>query len=354
VKLRVVLSLMLAGLAAGAWAQRAPQPPELQSGPPPSTGPMELDVVVTDKAGHPLPGLQQSDFTLSDNKQPTQIVSFHAFDSTTPPSEPTQVLIVVDEINTAFVAVSTERTQLHNLFTQNGGHLPYPTTLIFLTDQGLQQVNQPSSDGNEIDNLLRQQQGTLREIPRSAGFYGGADRMQISLQRLGALGMSAGKSPGRKLILWISQGWWLFDSPNVYPTEKDRKSYFSAIVGLSTILRDSRATLYAVDPLGTADAGAIRNVEWESFLKPVRASKNADPGDLALQVTATHTGGLVLYGSNDVASELSKCIADASAWYEITFNPQRADAPDTWHDIEVKVDKPGLKIRTSNGYYAGP
>jgi hypothetical protein len=38
----------------------------------------------------------------------------------------------------------------------------------------------------------------------------------------------------------------------------------------------------------------------------------------------------------------------------MTFDSQKADSPDTWHDIAVKVDKPGVKVRTLNGYYAQP
>jgi hypothetical protein len=37
-----------------------------------------LDVVVADRTGQTLPGLQQQDFTLLDNKQPQKITAFHA------------------------------------------------------------------------------------------------------------------------------------------------------------------------------------------------------------------------------------------------------------------------------------
>ena len=49
---------------------------------------MTLDVVVTDKSGRPLPGLQQQDFTLLDNKQPQKIVSFHAVEGGTATPDP--------------------------------------------------------------------------------------------------------------------------------------------------------------------------------------------------------------------------------------------------------------------------
>jgi len=43
------------------------------------TGPIYLDVMVTDKAGAPVSGLELKDFTLLDNNQPGKILSFQAF-----------------------------------------------------------------------------------------------------------------------------------------------------------------------------------------------------------------------------------------------------------------------------------
>jgi VWFA-related protein len=351
---RSVISLLMALLAGSLGAQNVPAPSEAPATPAAHPGPMDLDIVATDKDGHPIPGLQQSDFSLLDDNHPAAIQSFQAMGTAAGQNEPIQVIIAVDQVNTEFVALSTARPQLHTLLTQNGGRLPFPVTFVFLTDSGIQQVNQPSTDGNAVDAAVQKQQSTLRAISQSAGFYGGTDRLQISMKALYSLTTSIAPLPGRKLLLWISQGWWTFDNPDVYVSEQQRKSFFSAIVDLSATLREGRITMYAVDPWGTQDAGSFRNFQWQQFLKPVRDSKHANPGNLALQVLATQTGGLALFGSNNVASEISRCIDDGNTWYRITFEPQRADAPHTWHSLDVKVDKPGLKIRTRNGYYAEP
>jgi VWFA-related protein len=352
-KLRGVLYLLLA-VAGTTAAQNPVQAPAL--GPPAATqaGPMDLDVVVTDKAGHPVSGLQQGDFTLLDDKQPAAIKSFRAFDNTDPSTNPTQVILLVDEVNTTFSAISTERDQLQNFLLQNQGHLQFPVSMIFLTDTGMQSLNKPTTDGNALNNQLKQKQSQLRDITRSSGFYGAAERLQLSLQGLHTVAAAATNVPGHKLLVWISPGWPIMNNPDVYVSEKQQKSFFGVIVELSNALRQSRVTLYSVDPLGAAAAAQIRNAEWKDFVKPVRNASHADPANLALQAIATQTGGEVLYGSNDVASEISKFVQDGTAWYAMTFDPQRSDAPNTWHDLEVKLDKAGLKVRTRNGYYAGP
>src|ERR1039458_10120400 len=56
-----------------------------------------LDVAVTDKAGTPVTGLEQADFTLLDNKQPQKILSFHAVTAPTA-ADPVEVILVVDKI----------------------------------------------------------------------------------------------------------------------------------------------------------------------------------------------------------------------------------------------------------------
>jgi VWFA-related protein len=349
------LCLVLVCCGASALAQKPLDvPPVSTPAPAASSGPMTMDVVVTDKAGHVIRGLKQEDFTLLDNKQPATIRSFAAHEIDAPNSDPQALMLVIDDVNANFNTVSIVRTQIENFLRSNGGHLAIQTGVYMLTDSGLSQVTEISSDGNKLADVLHQKEGALHDIPRSAGFYGGEERLRISLNALAGLGDYLGHASGRKLVVWIGPGWPIFDNPNVLISPQQQRNFFSAIVGLSSTLREAGITLYAVDPLGTVDAASSRTFLWESFLKPVTKPTKSDPGDLALQVFATHSGGTVASGSNDITGEIEKCANDASAWYSMTFDPQRPDAPNTWHDLEVKVDKPGMKVRTINGYYAQP
>jgi len=74
---------------------------------------MTLDVVVADKSGRPVPGLQQQDFTLLDNKQAQKIVSFQAVQGGTATADPpVEVILLVDEVNTSFSYVATLLSKL--------------------------------------------------------------------------------------------------------------------------------------------------------------------------------------------------------------------------------------------------
>jgi VWFA-related protein len=81
---------------------------------------------------------------------------------------------------------------------------------------------------------------------------------------------------------------------------------------------------------------------------------DAQYAGLSLQVLSTQTGGLTLETNSDVTGEIAQCLADADSWYEITFDPLPADKPNKYHRIEVRVDQPGLVVRTRDGYYANP
>ncbi len=331
-------------------------PSAQRSDPHPEVGRrVTLDVVVTDKAGHPVPGLQQSDFTLLDDKQPQTITSFRAAEETGAAADPPlQVILLVDAVNTSYQGVVYQRNELIKLLQRDGGHLTLPMSLILLSDTSTQIQPTPSRDGNALVAALNANQSGLRIIGRSQGFYGGADRVQISIKGLEQLIAYETRQPGRKLLIWLSPGWPLLSGPNVQMTDKGRESIFNTVVGLSTSLREARITLYSVDPLGMSDAGSGRTFYYESFLKGVPSANKVDNGNLGLQVLAVQSGGRVLNSSNDIARLIATCLDDSKAFYTLTFDSPRADHPDEYHSLQIQIDKAKLTARTRTGYYAQP
>lgn len=111
--------------------------------------------------------------------------------------------------------------------------------------------------------------------------------------------------------------------------------------------------VYSVSPADSTSTGAY-TFTYQSFLKGVKSAKQADSGDLALKVLAVESGGRVLGPDNDLAGQIDSCIADANAFYTISFDPSKADRADEYHELKVQIDKPGLNARTSSGYYNEP
>ena len=153
-------------------------------------------------------------------------------------------------------------------------------------------------------------------------------------------------------MLWISPGWPLLSGPNVHLSAKQQEGIFATIVDLSTQLREARLTLYSIDSIG-ADENLTQVDYYQSFVKGVSETDQAQIGNLGLQVLATQSGGLAL-NSTGVTELLQQCIADTDAYYEISFASAPAERPNEYHHIEVRVTKPGLISRTRQGYYAQP
>lgn len=314
---------------------------------------ISLDVVATDSTGKAISGLQQQDFTLLDNNQPQKMASFEALQGATA-DPPVEVVLLIDLVNTTFSRVSYERQELDKFLRQNNGQLPYPTSLVVFSDTGTQVQPEPSRDGNKLADTLASANSALRIIGRSAGVYGAEERLQTSFTALNRLITYESGKPGRKMLIWISPGWPLLEGPNIEFSNKQQQAFFDWIAGFSNSLRTSRITLYAVDPLGAGEGSLLHAFYYQSFLKGVKNARQANSGNLALQVLAIQSGGRVLNSSNDLTSELNSCVADASAYYVMSFDSVPADHANEYHALTVKIDKSGLKARTNAAYYAQP
>ena len=264
------------------------------------------------------------------------------------------MVLVVDAVNVGLQSVSYERSELKRFLLQNGGKLAVPTSLIVFSDRGTEIQKTSSRDGNALATLYDQYETGLRIINRSQGFWGAAERFEMSLKTMNSFVEYEKTRPGRKLMVWFSPGWPLLSGPNIELTRKQEEHFFDSIVAASAGLRQARITLYSIDPLGLADAGGTRITYYKEFLKGVTSANRAMPANLSLQVLAVQSGGRVLNSSNDLTTELANCFSDAEAFYVLSFQSARADRANEYHAIALTVDKPGATARTRTGYYAQP
>jgi VWFA-related protein len=316
-----------------------------------------LDVVVTNKAGKPVSGLQPQDFTLLDNKKPVKIVSIRAVESRTAASDPVEVILFVDGVNTSFADVAIEEQAVEAFLKKNSGQLPGPTSIVLLSTTAAAMANTSSRDGNALIAALNQGRSGQLIAGGVHGYYGIDGSQQLSLYTLNRLADFEAAKPGRKLLIWISPGWPLLSGPDVASeglSSKEQQELFTSIVAFSDKLRQARIALYDIDPSGLADADELGTSFYGQFTKGVKSARQVQIGNLGLQVLAEQSGGRVLNSSNDVAGEIATCLADASAYYVLSFEGLAADGPNDYHALEIKIGKPGLTARARTGYYAQP
>jgi len=318
--------------------------------------PTILDVVVTDKADRPVAGLQASDFKVLENKQPRNVIGVRQVDGESPKADPPiQAYLLVDIVNTPFDSIATERKNIADYLKQRNGHLPVPTSLVFLTEPELKFQGQPTLDANVLLDNLEKNPPPQRAFAPQAGYQEWAQMREKGLQALNGLALKLRDVPGRKMVIWISPGWEAFANVSDQKSPKELEALFNYIVGISTMLRESRITLYNIDPYGAPrDLAEAGNDYYKAFLNGVSVPKQANNGDLMLQVVAAQTGGKVIYGSNNLAKMLDQCMADAQEFYILSYDAAPAKAANEYHGVQVQVNKPGLKVRTRTGFYAQP
>ncbi len=347
----LILMAVLCWMPVLAGGQKPATPPALrpEPGATPAQGLIQLDVVVTDKSGKPIAGLSQSDFTLLDNNHPASIVDFHAYGGAeAPPPQPVRVILLIDAVNLDFQDVAYSRDGIDQFLRQDGGRLAQPVSIFWFTDKTLLMQPAPSTDGNAVAAQIDAMEGSLRDIRRSAGGWGASERVQLSLQMLDRVVHLEAKNPGRKLLIWIGPGWPMGNPPpDPRMSSKAQQGLFQNIVELSTVLREGHIDLYSVAH------GIGATFMYEEYVKGVKKPSQAYFPNVDLRVLAVQSGGRVLVPSNDLAAEIESCVRDASAFYTISFAPPPADGPDEYHELKIRVDKPGLAARTNTGYYNG-
>jgi VWFA-related protein len=266
-----------AAAPAGAAAQPQAEPALTQRpapAPAAAEGRIKLNVVVTDKSGKPVPGLELKDFSLLDNKLPAQILSFHAFGGTVQKAgTPVEVVLVVDAVNQPFQAVAFERQEISRFLLQNGGRLAQPVSIFFLTNEGVKVEGRPSADGKALAGRLDRADSGLRTIGRSAGLYGAIERFQLSLNAVDAVIEAEAKKPGRKLLIWVGPGWPLLNGPDIEASSQGQQDLFDGIVEFSTRLRQTHAVLYSVS-VGQSGPGTFT---YQGFLKGVKSVNKRIP-----------------------------------------------------------------------------
>ena len=324
--------------------------PSYAPAPAPGEGRIHLDVVVADKAGKPVSGLELKDFALRDNNLPAQIRSFHATNAADEKgSHPAEVIVLLDAVNLGFQTVSQSREQISNFLRQNDGHLAQPVSIFEFTDSGVKVILQPSMDGNALAAQLDKDNAGLRTVGRSAQ-YGGFDRFDLSIKAISSIARSETKRPGRKLLIWAGPGWPMLERVGTQTTSQGEQQLFNAIVNLSTTLREAHMAIYSVT-LGQPQLGTYL---YQDYLKGIQTAQKASPGNLSLKVLAVQSGGQVIAPDNDIAAQIDRCVQDAGADYTISFDPPPADKANEYHDLKVEVDKPALTARTNTGYYNQP
>jgi VWFA-related protein len=152
------------------------------------------------------------------------------------------------------------------------------------------------------------------------------------------------------------------------PFISEPRSFGDEIQAATRALTNANIAMYPVDTHGlVAPSGdysipseySITGTSMET-MPIVGGDPATTPGSMlstnfdTMENLAQHTGGLAFTSTNDIGGAVKKAMEDGAVSYMIAYYPTQDDGKEKFHNIKLKVSRPGVDIRYRNGYYAEP
>lgn len=167
------------------------------------------------------------------------------------------------------------------------------------------------------------------------------DLQRATLTTLNAMnGLASGLSriPGPKTVVFIADG---FEVQEV-------ETVLRSVVGQTA---RAGARVYAIDVRGTNRSGAA---DPQQMLATDEAGAPAGFDDVAdgPNSLAVDTGGMMIRNENNLGRALDRIADDAGTYYVLAYQPANTTFDGKYRPIEVKVKRPGVRVRARRGYLA--
>lgn len=202
-----------------------------------------------------------------------------------------------------------------------------------------------SSSAQETDDAAADQQATMNEIDEfrettySTGTLGAINFVVRSLREL----------PGRKSVILLSDGFRINSQNN---DDNTTEIIYQNLRSLIELANRSSVVIYSIDAKGLqpympgADTGGVPSAD--SYSDALQSAQAALEGPSFL---AKQTGGFTVVNTNDLNIGIQEALYDQQSYYLLGFDPENEMFDRRHHSIAVKVNRPGLKVRTRSGFF---
>lgn len=402
--------------SAGAQQQPPPPPNPPVAPTPPQPTPQEsqrqifkagvnfvrVDVIVSDKAGNPILDLKPEEFAISEDGKPQTIEQFDVvkidpMDQLEGPANREIRSRLDEEREAARPEVRMFVILLDDYHVRRGNDIAVRRPLIdFIQNQlapaDMVAIMYPMTPVNDITftrsrtrlvSAIENFEGRkFRYEPRNEyeeqyAYYPAATVERIRNQlTMGALKAAAirmgGLREGRKSIIFVSEGFTeglppqLSDPVAAMPglgnpnrgnpaAQGNERLDFARKIDLLSELRDvfqtvntQNTSVYSVDPRGLAvfEYGIDEGVGLHADTAGLKASIDS------LHVLSNNTEGRAIVNRNDLAEGMKQIMRDSSGYYLLGYTSSHAPTDGKFHEIKVKVSRPGVQVRARRGYWA--
>ncbi|MGE0640990.1 MAG: VWA domain-containing protein [Thermoanaerobaculia bacterium] len=369
---------------------------------------VNVDVYVTDKKGNRIKGLKKEDFELFEDRKPVAITNFYVVEE----GEPQLEAVAPSEIPVARPGLPTEIPEDQRLhlvvYIDNANIRPFNRNRVFnslrqflsnnLTSEdrvmlmtydrephvrrsftrdpnvvasALHEIEKINAMGLQADSDRRE---VLDEIERSNDYNYAAGRaasyadsarndLQFALDSLKETVSSLSGLPGRKAILYVSDGLPMIVGQDVFQAVAEKFSSTSSSALMESLRYDesrrfielaaqanaSRVSFYTIDAAGLRVSSAVsaenRNANASGLVESTYVSNMQSP----LRLLADQTGGKAIYNTNDPAKGLMTVADDFKSYYSLGYSPSHS-VDGRYYKIEVRTKRKDLVVRHREGY----
>jgi VWFA-related protein len=345
-----------AALAALLPTARGQQNPVIQT----ETRVVLVDAIVTAKNGTYINDLKREDFhVFQDNKE--QALQSFSLETASKAAEPRSLLLFFDKTSMEARDQVLAREAAARFIDAETG--PNRRMAVVVYDGELRVAQTFTDNAGRLKDARPAVESNLSAEEKSGNGPRASAPVNSAAADLGArnviralrdLGQSLGVLPGRKIVILFSGG------------QKSSSEQRSALRDVIDVSNRSGVAFYPVD---------VRSVTAQTELgpppapSPVRrprggrggAQPQGDDEDFGtvsssgvasqqmILELARGTGGFVIKNSNDLLGGLQSIAAEQDEYYALTFSPPEAKEG-TCHTLRVKVDRPGMTVRSRSSY----
>jgi len=364
---------------------------------------VRVDVIVSDKNGAVLSDLKQSDFEITEDGKPQTVETFKFIKldggAAPGPDGPPRAIrtdadeeseaarddvrlfaVFLDDYHVRRLASMSVRDPLSKFIeTQLGPSdmigLMYPLQSVLnvrmtrnheAVVQGIQRFVGRKYDYTPMNEIEQQYANYPTETVERI-------RVKVSLSALKGLIVHMGTlKEGRKSLIVVSEGFTYMVPPQMrspnsqmpalgnlgggFDQLTEDRANFSATVDMQQELREvydeanrQNVSLYPVDPRGLAafefdlSEPAVNNDMDRQYLNATMDT---------LRTLAENTDGRAIVNRNDLAAGMKQIVRDSSAYYLVGYSSTVAPSDGKFHEIKVRVKRPGVQVRARKGYWA--
>src|SRR4030095_4931120 len=110
----------------------------------------------------------------------------------------------------------------------------------------------------------------------------------------------------------------------------------------------NNTSIYAVDPRGLS----VGEFDISENISSTTSQASLNSSMDTLRSLAGNTDGRAIINRNDLAAGMKQIIRDSSAYYLLGYNSTQAPQDGKFHEIKVRVRRPGVQVRARKGYWA--